>query len=106
MPADRDIPPRHEARDLIRTLAGRGVALCIIYTGGYSQFVNAARQFAEVFPGVAAGIRVEHWPDVDHTFTMGSHRERLLAVIHDWCVAARWLPAAHTRDLGGVTSLA
>jgi pimeloyl-ACP methyl ester carboxylesterase len=96
LPTDRDIPTRTEAQDVLRALVARQVRLYLVYTGGYGEFVNAARQVGEVFPGVDAPgyLAVEHLPDADHVFTLGRHRERLVALVQSWCASSGWLEAA------------
>jgi len=99
MPADRDIPPRREARDALRGLIERKVKICLVYTGGYGQFVNGAGQFGEVFPDLDARgcVQVERMADTDHTFTLRPHREGLIALLQSWCANAGWLAAAPPR---------
>ncbi|WP_233843901.1 alpha/beta hydrolase [Dyella sp. 2HG41-7] len=64
----------------------RGLKLCLIYSGGISQYFNHARQFRECFG------RVVRHPDVftrflkeaDHTYIFAGDRSRLLDSVEHW----------------------
>lgn len=103
MPSDRDIPSTGEAHEMLETLLVRRVELCFVYTGGYSRFVNGARQFAEVFPDLdqRGRVMVERLADTDHTFTLGSHRQRLIRLVQAWCADAGWLNPSQAGAAGG-----
>ena len=69
----------------IAELAGRGVQLLNVYTGGHEAY-NDRKQFWELFPGFRGKpeIQVEFLPSADHTFHRRSARHEVIALIRDW----------------------
>lgn len=77
--------PRPEMEEGIAELAGRGVQLLNVYTGGHEAY-NDRKQFWELFPGFRGKpeIQVEFLPSADHTFHRRSARHEVIALIRDW----------------------
>lgn len=64
----------------------RGVKLCLIYSGGISQYFNHARQFRECFGRVIAhpDVSTSFLKEADHTYILTGDRNRLLDGIERW----------------------
>ena len=64
----------------------RGVKLCLIYSGGISQYFNHARQFRECFGRVMAhpDVSTSFLKEADHTYILTGDRNRLLDGIERW----------------------
>jgi dienelactone hydrolase len=83
----REFPPRAAYLNEMRSILGRGVELSLIFTGGgMAEFYNHSRQFGEAFPELRAHprIRLEFMKLADHTFTIRSQQEALLASLSAW----------------------
>ncbi len=78
--------PRAVVRADFADMLDRGLKLCLIYSGGISNYFNHARQFRECFgrvmsrPGVSTGFL----PECDHTYILTGDRDRLLGRIERW----------------------
>lgn len=86
---ERGWPDPATARRQFAMLAARGMRSLWIYTGGYADSFLHLRQFRAMFGEHAdgPGVALHYWPDCDHTFYAGVHRERLFATIEDWMAA-------------------
>jgi pimeloyl-ACP methyl ester carboxylesterase len=64
----------------------RGIKLCLIYSGGISQYFNHARQFRECFGRVVAhpDVSTSFLKEADHTYILTGDRNRLLDGIERW----------------------
>jgi pimeloyl-ACP methyl ester carboxylesterase len=64
----------------------RGVKLCLIYSGGISQYFNHARQFRECFGRVMRhpDVSTRFLKEADHTYILTGDRNRLLDNIERW----------------------
>ena len=64
----------------------RGIKLCLIYSGGISQYFNHARQFRECFGRVIAhpDVSASFLKEADHTYILTGDRNRLLDSIERW----------------------
>jgi hypothetical protein len=82
----RDWPTHDEARGQFARLVERGTRMLWIYTGGYTDRMQHARQFRWAFGAPASDPRVamHFWPDCDHTFYSRTHRDRLVARVDAW----------------------
>jgi hypothetical protein len=75
---------------VVRTdLAGmieRGMRLCLIYSGGISNYFNHARQFRECFGSVMSHpyVSTSFLRESDHTYILTGDRHRLLDNIEHW----------------------
>ena len=71
--------PRAVVRADFADMLDRGLKLCLIYSGGISNYFNHARQFRECFgrvmsrPGVSTGFL----PECDHTYILTGDRDRM-----------------------------
>jgi hypothetical protein len=84
---ERQFPPRDTCLTEMKRLLARDVELFLIFTGGgMAEFYNHPRQFAETFPSLAGHerLRVDFMKSADHTFTLRSHQEAVLASIDAW----------------------
>jgi len=72
-------------KDLAGMLA-RGMKLCLIYSGGISNYFNHARQFRECFGRVVdhPGISTHFFAETDHTYILTGDRRRLIDTIEHW----------------------
>lgn len=72
-------PDIDDARSDMQAIVARGTRVLFVYTGGWSTFV-AARQFAEMFPTLAAhpGVDLQYYPHADHTYISLSDRAVLI----------------------------
>jgi pimeloyl-ACP methyl ester carboxylesterase len=72
-------------KDLAGMLA-RGIKLCLIYSGGISNYFNHARQFRECFGRVVdhPGISTHFFAETDHTYILTGDRRRLIDTIEHW----------------------
>lgn len=88
-----DVPSREEAEAGLEELIRRRMRLLFVYTHAVNTTFNYAGQFYDMFPSVKPNddIRVEFWPEVNHTFTLLSHQSRLLNTVCEWANAlASW----------------
>jgi len=82
----RDWPARSDAVAQMADMAGRGVRMLFVYTGGAYRYFNHAGQFAACLGRGARGANVSfaYWRDCDHTFYLQRDRLRLQALVGDW----------------------
>jgi hypothetical protein len=73
------------AAKLSRLLA-RGVAIDILYSGGFIETYNYANQFRDVFGryGIVERLRCEFRPEIDHTISSAQMQTQLIARICAW----------------------
>ena len=80
-------PPKESfATDLTNILDRNGFVL-IVHTCGWADYYNYADQFADGFPLLAKrpNLRVEYYPDADHTYALSIDRTRLIRLVEQWC---------------------
>lgn len=114
-PTNGDRRKQSSGRDASRTLltsafntvTSRGVPLVCVFTGGLEGQHNYRTQILDAFPGVRFGslLRLEYYPDSDHTFSSARNRARLIGLLCEWCSAAAFpgeapRPAAGTQAPG------
>lgn len=94
IPEERGWPAPAAARRQFAELVSRGIRSLWIYTGGYADLFLHPRQFRALFGASAQSpcVSLRYWPDCDHTFYAGAHRERLVAAIGDWMASAEENP--------------
>lgn len=82
----REFPPQQQAEAEIQQLVDRGVDLLFLYTGGLPKSFNHERQFYEMFPRLEdrGRVRVEHYPDFDHTLRLIEDRQAIVAAVAKW----------------------
>jgi len=88
---EREFPPRDACLEEMTRILARNVELFVIFTGGgMAEYYNHPRQFAETFPSLAGHprLRLEFMKRADHTFTLRSHQEAVMASIGAWVTAA------------------
>ena len=88
---ERPFPPRETCLEQMTQILAREVELFAIFTGGgMAEYYNHPRQFAEAFPSLAGHprLRLEFMKRADHTFTLRSHQEAVMASIGAWVDAA------------------
>ncbi len=96
----RPLPPREEMEEALRALAGRGVQMLHVFSGGMGERYNYASQYRDSFRSVDFRdlVRVEYYGDADHTFTDLDHLDALIAAVGGW--ARETWPAATTAAAG------
>jgi len=88
---ERPFPPRETCLKEMTQILARDVELFLIFTGGgMAEYYNHPRQLAEMFPSLAGHPRLRHefMKRADHTFTLRSHQEEVMASIGAWVDAA------------------
>jgi pimeloyl-ACP methyl ester carboxylesterase len=79
----------------LASMLDRGLKLCLIYSGGISNYFNHQRQFGEQFGPLVKhpGIYTRFLKETDHTYILTGDRHRLLDSIEHWLGAS--FPVAH-----------
>jgi pimeloyl-ACP methyl ester carboxylesterase len=99
----RKFPPKDSYLDEMRRILARQAELLLVFTGGgMVEHYNHVRQFGEAFPSLRGDprLRVEYLPLADHTLTLRSQQDALVASISSW-VGARFLGRATGLQGGG-----
>jgi pimeloyl-ACP methyl ester carboxylesterase len=80
------VPSREEVASRLKKLLARGVAIRVIYSGGYPREYNYPRQFEDTFGrfGITRQIQAEFLPNLDHTATVLSDQADLMGRIVAW----------------------
>jgi dienelactone hydrolase len=88
----RPFGERRVVEQELEQLIGRGARLLYVYSGGVEGYYNHRRQFFEMFPHLSKGgyVEVEFYPRADHTYTVASERERMLARVVGWFESRDW----------------
>jgi hypothetical protein len=83
----RDWPQPEEFARQASVLLTRGVRILAMYTGGVSKYLLHRGQLEATFGDAHdhPGLRLEFWPDLDHTLLVPGDRGRVLASLADWC---------------------
>ncbi len=78
--------PQEVVRADFAGMLDRGIKLCLIYSGGISQYFNHARQFRECFGRVIThpDVSTSFLKEADHTYILTGDRNRLLDSIERW----------------------
>jgi hypothetical protein len=103
---ERQFPPRATCLEELRRILARKVELLTIFTGGgMAEFYNHPRQFAEMFPSLAAHpcLQLEFMKSADHTFTLRGHQDALLALTQAWLNDKALLGSRPGRSYGFAT---
>jgi len=84
-------------QDLTGMLA-RGLKLCLIYSGGISNYFNHARQFRECFGRLVGhpNISTHFFAETDHTYILTGDRRRLIETIERWIT--QQFPSVNSRS--------
>lgn len=79
-------PPRAAYCQGMQTLADRGVAVFLIFSGSIIDDYSYARQFHDAFAGhtFVDQVRCDFLPEVDHTLLALDAQRRFLGLIRDW----------------------
>lgn len=79
-------PPAAEYAAKLRQLLDRGVAIDILYSGGFIESYNYANQFRDVFGsfGLMERVQYEFRPDFDHTISAASMQRELVTRTCKW----------------------
>jgi hypothetical protein len=83
----REFPTRQECQAQLEKILARNVELFLLFTGGgMLEFYNYPGQFAATFPSLRghARIRLDFMPLADHTFTLLSQQDALVASVDKW----------------------
>ncbi len=78
--------PRDVVRADFASMLDRGLKLCLIYSGGISNYFNHARQFRECFGKVVTHphFSASFVGEADHTYILAGDRRRLIDTIERW----------------------
>jgi hypothetical protein len=78
--------PQKVVRADFASMLDRGMKLCLIYSGGISNYFNHARQFRECFGRVItrSGVSTRFVGEADHTYILTGDRNGLLDDIERW----------------------
>lgn len=92
--------PHAEMRAMLERLVARDVAMLCVFSGGIPRQYNYARQFLDLFPGLAFGdrLRLLYVADADHTFTGSALQERLRRSVVGWVSETAFRAAADGRS--------
>jgi len=87
------LPTRLELLALLRSIADRGVDLLLVYTGASPAYYNYRKLLHRSLRSWPSRerVRVEHFEDSDHLFTLLCNQRRLVDLVTAW--AARVGPA-------------
>ncbi|HVU49082.1 MAG TPA: hypothetical protein VHL80_00245 [Polyangia bacterium] len=83
----REFPSRQECLEQLRAILARGAELHLVFTGGgMAELYNHRGQFAATFPTLRGHprIRLDFMPLADHTFTLRSQQDAVVASIEAW----------------------
>jgi pimeloyl-ACP methyl ester carboxylesterase len=86
----REFPSREACLEQLQAILARAADLLLIFTGGgMAEFYNSPKQFHETFPGLRGHprIQLDFMPLADHTFTLRSQQDAVLASIDAWARA-------------------
>ncbi|WP_132999436.1 hypothetical protein [Luteimonas arsenica] len=85
----RNWPDHAQARHQFARFLERDVPMLFVFSGAYEDHFLHPRQFEWSFGRAVHDPRVDmhFWPDCDHTYFGGLHRERLIATIEQWMLA-------------------
>jgi len=83
---DPILPSRAEFRAQMRSIADRGVELLLVYTGSSAAYYNYRRLLRRSLRSWPSRerVRVEHFQDSDHLFTLLVSQRRLVDLVTGW----------------------
>jgi hypothetical protein len=86
LPYYEGFPAREKIVSELRDQINRGMRFLIIYSGGVTEYYNDPRQFKEMFPELDFNgrLRLEHFMDSDHMYTVWEDRIKVSNAIRDW----------------------
>ncbi len=79
-------PDERDIGDQVQRLVDRGVEMYVAFTGGFEYLYSYRQQFLDMLPRVRFGeqLELEHFPAVDHLFTLSEHRTLILNRLRGW----------------------
>lgn len=82
----RTFPPKKQILMELKTIIGRGVELCFIYSGGVPVYYNYRNQFQHMFRSLDFKGRMcyRFFPHADHTYTRTDQRTELVTELCSW----------------------
>jgi dienelactone hydrolase len=85
----REYPARHKLAADFDALAGRGVQLLFVYSGGAEHAYNYGDQFYDLFPRLVGDrhVEVDFMPDADHVYSAPEQRRALVTRLTRWMQA-------------------
>ncbi len=83
---DYPTPSKQQFARMLQTLADRGVAMRLVYSGNQFWRYNYPEQLRDGFRGerFIDSVRCDYMPDVDHTVTSLQAQQQVAASITDW----------------------
>ena len=78
----RDWPEHTKMRARFSTLLQRGVRVLAVYTAG-QEYYNYLGQLADSI-GSSPNLKELYFPDAGHTYSIPSHRDRMIQALVDW----------------------
>jgi hypothetical protein len=80
---DYEHVPQREARELMRRLVARRVAVHFVYTSGMREHFNHRGQLRAMFRGLELGhgVTLDYLPKLDHTQLLEADRRSLISTI-------------------------
>ncbi|VFQ44459.1 alpha/beta fold hydrolase [Desulfoluna butyratoxydans] len=83
---ERTFPPKARVAGELAEMAGRGVRMLTIYSGGIAGYYNYADQFTDMFKGTdfKGLLQLEYIEEANHTYTALSVRRHLMGIIFTW----------------------
>ncbi len=84
----------------LQEVLARRVELFVAFSGGWREIYNYRTQIFDAFPRVqfADKLRLEFYPQAEHTFDLETHRKVLLTDILDWVMSAPFTGARPAPD--------
>lgn len=84
-------PPKPFVEEGYGKLVDRGCQFYYLYTGGWSEEYNYAKQFYDMYPSVnfADSLKVDFKPDMSHMLFEPESQDYFIAALVDW-VSERW----------------
>jgi len=88
---DPVLPSRAEFRSQLRSIADRGVELLLVYTGSSAAYYNYRRLLRRSLRSWPSRerVRVEHFADSDHLFTLLANQRRLVELVTGWAAGLK-----------------
>lgn len=84
----RSFPDKKKIMNDIQNFIDRQVELFYIYSGGIPIYYNYSNQFFDMFRSLKNKHKISHCylEEADHTYTIVSIRQKLMALITDWLI--------------------
>jgi len=83
---DRPFPPKARVAEELGGMAGRGVRMLYIYSGGIAGYYNYAAQFSDMFntTDFKGNLQLEYLAEANHTYTSMFVRRHMMGIIFTW----------------------